>query len=267
MTRSRAMQWIQLINAGYDPLEETGLPPHIKVTTRGAIGAGVIAEHALTLLLASMRAIPQAVRAGDRAHWGLGEATGGVRSLTHSRVGIVGFGPIGRALAQRLVACGAEISAFARSARVDATGVQVWPLSQLDHWLPALDALAIACPLTHATDQLINAQRLKILKPGAHIVNIARGRIIDNLALAAALHEGHLGGAALDVTDPEPLPAGHALWRAPRMVLTPHVAFLGGGAIWRTQLEALVLNNAQRFQADQPLSEQIVIDPTRVIRS
>jgi phosphoglycerate dehydrogenase-like enzyme len=122
---------------------------------------------------------------------------------------------------------------------------------------PIADALFVCVPLTKATEKLVDEELLAALKPGAVVVNVARGRCIDTAALVAALKSGRLGGAALDVTEPEPLPPDHELWRLPRVLITPHVAAASEGADERRLL--LVRENLRRFAAGEALLS--VVDP------
>ena len=154
-----------------------------------------------------------------------------LEELHGQRALIVGYGSIGRAIEERLRPFGVETARIARTARE--TGVRggeagwggdgVAAIGELAHLLPLADIVILAVPFTSETVGLIGAKELALLKPGALLVNVARGAVVDASALLAALHAGQLR-AALDVTDPEPLPDGHPLWSAPNLLLTPHVA-------------------------------------------
>jgi phosphoglycerate dehydrogenase-like enzyme len=257
------VRWLQLINAGYDNVETYGVAPHVVVTTRGGVGATLIAEHALTLLLASLRRIPAVSRAQAATRWGIGAQLGKVRSLAQLHTLIIGFGPVGQAIHSRLKAFGGRISVMASRARTESNAVDVLALASLPSLLPQLDAVILACPLVPATTGLFNAASFSQLKPGAHLINIARGAVVDTASLVAALNSGRLAGAALDVTDPEPLAADHPLWRCENVLITPHMAFSGGGEQVRADLADLIIDNARRFVADTPLRHVARIDPAR----
>jgi phosphoglycerate dehydrogenase-like enzyme len=125
------------------------------------------------------------------------------------------------------------------------------PPDALAELLPEVDVLVLCVPLTAETTGLIDADALAALPEGAYVINIARGKVVDTDALVAALQSGHLAGAGLDVTDPEPLPAGHVLWDMPNVIITPHVA--ARSALTGRDWQALYVENMRRFGAGAPL--------------
>ena len=138
---------------------------------------------------------------------------------------VVGMGGIGSEIARRAKGFDMRVLATVRSARpapdyVDELGTA----ADMDRYLAEADVVAVALPLTDETRGLFDAERFALMKAGAYFLNIGRGPIVDTDALLAALQSGHLAGAGLDVTDPEPLPADHPLWRQPKVIITPHVA-------------------------------------------
>ena len=171
-----------------------------------------MAEHALALLLAGVRGIAYYARTKT---WDPRSE----RVLEGSTVAIIGAGGIGRVLIAMLEPHDVEIIAVTRSGR-DGT----LPVERLDEVWGGADHFVIAAPSTDDTKHLVGARELAAMKPHSWIVNIARGSLIDTDALVAALDAEQIGGAALDVTDPEPLPDGHPLWDSPRALITPHVA-------------------------------------------
>src|SRR6202012_618890 len=175
---------------------------------------------ALGLLLAAQRELPRWVRDQEAGRWEHAHT----RSLAGSRVLIVGYGSIGAALGRRLTACEAEVTRVARSPR---PAEDVHAVEELDALLPAADAVVLVTPLTEQTRGLLDTRRLALLPDGALVVNVGRGPVLDTGALLAETSSGRLR-AALDVTDPEPLPADHPLWASPGGVIPPHVA--GGAA-------------------------------------
>jgi phosphoglycerate dehydrogenase-like enzyme len=261
--QTTALRWIQLINAGYDNIEAYGLAPHIALTTRGGIGKDVISEHVLTLLLGLARQIPACMSAKTEGRWGLGTAAAKVSSISNMHIALVGYGPIGQLLKQRLEMFGARVSVVAMRRRVEPDGTAIAPLADLPQLLPQTDAVILACPLTPETLRLFDAKLLSRMKPGGLLVNIARGQVVDTEAMMAALESGQLGGAGLDVTDPEPLPKGHALWRFPNVIVTPHMAFSGGGARIQNEIELLILDNMQRYLRGDALLHRATPDPRR----
>lgn len=144
--------------------------------------------------------------------------------LAARRVTIVGVGDLGSAGARALRGLGVAATGVRASAEPHPDFAETVSVAAFDRVLPRTDIVVLACPLTPATDNLLDRRRLALLPPGAGVVNIGRGRLLDQAALCEALAAGHLSGAMLDVMEPEPLPEGHALWRTPNLLLTPHVS-------------------------------------------
>jgi D-3-phosphoglycerate dehydrogenase len=190
----------------------------VAVAVALAANAPAVAEHALALMLALMRQLPQLdgqVRAGG---WAGSNWQG--RDFRGSTVGIVGYGAIGRATAQLAAALGAKVLVLRPAGQAGDFDCE----PDLRQLLPRVDILSLHCPLTEQTHGLIGANELALLRPGSLLINTARGPVVNEAALLAALESGHLGGAGLDTFDIEPLPQGHALARLPQVLLTPHVA-------------------------------------------
>lgn len=212
------------------------------------------AELALTLTLAALRDIPGFVRAQDAGEW----AQGFRPALADKNVLILGYGSIGSAIEDRLAPfeC-ARVVRVARSPRETPRG-PVHPVTALPSLLPAADVVIVAAPLTEGTRGLVGADFLAAMKDGALLVNIARGAIVDTDALLTELGKGRLR-AALDVTDPEPLPPGHPLWSAPGTLITPHVG--GPSSAFLPRAERLLRDQLARFALDAPLQNVVVTAP------
>jgi D-3-phosphoglycerate dehydrogenase len=196
------------------------------MNTPGA-NAAAVAEQTLMLMLAMARDLTGQL-AGTRQ---------GVTGLEGRRLLVVGFGETGRRVVQAAMMLGLQVTVLTpRPDQVASSGARA--AQDLQSALRQTDILSLHCPLTPLTQGMIGAAELALLPPGALVVNVARGGLIDEAALADALHSGHLGGAALDVTRQEPLPADDPLRRAPRLILTPHAAGLGQGAFRRMGLQA-----------------------------
>ena len=207
---------VQLASAGYEhavPLLPAGV---LLCNGRGVHDAGT-AELALALTLASQRGVDDAVRAMGERRW----APGPRSSLADRRVMVLGFGSIGAAVGRRLEAFETEVVAVASTAR-EQDGRRVHGVDELPDLLPHVDVVVITLPLTDATEGLVDAGFLAALPDGALVVNVGRGKVVDTEALLAELSAGRLR-AALDVTEPEPLPADHPLWTMPGALVTPHV--------------------------------------------
>ncbi len=213
--------WVQLPWAGVDGFAATlasdELPGRLFTSAKGAY-AQPVAEHALTLSLALLREIPNRVRA---TRW-TGEKAG--RSLYRANVVIIGAGGIARELISLLAPFSAEITVVRRSVENVPGAARVVRSEQMCEVLPEADLVVLAAALTAGTRHVVGEKELALMKPTAYLVNIARGALVDTAALTDALADGQLAGAALDVTDPEPLPDGHPLWAEPRCLITPHSA-------------------------------------------
>lgn len=209
------------------------------------------AELTVALILASLRGIPGFVRGQESEEW----RSGFYPALADKNVLIIGYGSIGSAIEDRLAPfeC-ARVVRVARSARTTARG-PVHPLTDLPALLPDADVVILSTPLNEATRRLANAAFLARLKDGALLVNVARGPVVDTEALLAELESGRIT-AALDVTDPEPLPQGHPLWHAPGVLVSPHVG--GSTSAFWPRAKRLLAAQLTRFAAGDPL-ENVVL--------
>jgi phosphoglycerate dehydrogenase-like enzyme len=241
------LQVVQALTAGYEHLVDQ-LPPGTTLCNARGLHDSSTAEMALALLLAAERELPRWVRNQEAGRWEHVHT----RSLAGSRVLIVGYGSIGAALDRRLTACEAEVTRVARSPR-PAEGVHA--VEELDALLPAADAVVLVTPLTEQTRGLLDTRRLALLPDGALVVNVGRGPVLDTTALLAETSAGRLR-AALDVTDPEPLPADHPLWSSPGVLISPHVA--GGAAAFYPAAKQFVADQIRRFAAGEPLENAVV---------
>ena len=236
---------IQLPNAGYDDALEFMSPGITLCNARGVHDAST-AELAIGLAIASLRGFPDFLHNQFQGKW----AHQRRKSLTDSRIGIVGFGSIGQMIARNLKGFEVETIGFTRSG---SNGSK--KLSELNDELPNLDVVILALPLNSESRGLFDARRLALMKDGALIVNVARGSIIDTSALVTELNSGRIL-AALDVTDPEPLPHGHPLWSAKGLLISPHVGEDSPAFVPR--FRQLVEEQLQRLNAGEVLRNVIV---------
>ncbi|HZF27865.1 MAG TPA: NAD(P)-dependent oxidoreductase [Gammaproteobacteria bacterium] len=257
IARAPRLAWMQALNTGIDSLEKHGVPAHLAISNVGPVNSTSVAEHALLLLLALLRRATALAAAQARHDWAFDAVRPELSTLRGKHVAILGFSYIGRGIAGLCAACGARVTGIAKTARVDPSGTVVAAVANLREVLATADALVVAAPLTAETRELVNAETLAALKRGGLIVNVSRGGIVATSDLLAALDSGQVGGAALDVTDPEPLPPDHPLWTKPNVVITPHVAGIGGGELVRAELEALVVDNVRRFVAGGELQHVV----------
>jgi phosphoglycerate dehydrogenase-like enzyme len=246
------VRWVQLPNAGVEPWFEAGLIDGARVYSSAAgCYAHAVAEHTLGVLLGAARQFHRLARAHT---WTRPAPT----TLRGANVAVVGAGGIGAALIAMLEPLGAEILAVTRSGRqVRGARLSVGP-DQLERVLRAADYVVLAAPTTPATRSLIGRPELAMMKRTAWLVNVGRGALVDTDALVEALRNEQIGGAALDVTQPEPLPDGHPLWSEPRAFITPHSA--NSESLLLPELARRVHDNTGRFLAGRPLVG--LIDPT-----
>jgi phosphoglycerate dehydrogenase-like enzyme len=219
-------QLLQLNFAGVAPpylaLKDTH-PDTVLCCASGAYGPA-ISEHMVAMLLSLMKRLHQYRDDQHEAAW---IDRGAVRSIREAKVLVLGMGDIGLHFARLCVAFGAEVIGVKRREGTPPEGVsRVATMQELDTLLPWADVVALSLPGTPDTFHLMDESRLALMKEGSFLFNVGRGSVIDQEALLAALRSGHLSGAGIDVTDPEPLPKEHPLWQEPNLVLTPHVSGL-----------------------------------------
>lgn len=257
LAKATKLTWAHATSAGVDrfismpALRERSA---VVVTNSRGVHGPAIADHAMGMLLALTRRLPEYHDAQQKARWGIGERDDAPKAVTLQgrTMLVVGIGGIGTEIARRAHGFGMRVIATRRSEAPTETFVErVGKPEDLGAMLPEADVVAICVPLTGETEKLFDGAMIGRMKKGAYLINIARGRIVDTEALIAALTEGRLAGAALDVTDPEPLPAGHALWTTPNVLITPHVA--ADGELTEERWWALYKENIRRFGAGEPL--------------
>jgi phosphoglycerate dehydrogenase-like enzyme len=251
-TRAKRLRFIQSFTAGYEGLQVHGVPPGVVVANAGDSWSPAVAEHGMALLLALVKCLPHAVLHQARGVWDRTQAPR-MGSLEDKTLAIVGFGSIGREFARRARAFGMRIIGLSRSANPDPLADEVLPVSALKAVLTRADVVLLAVPYSRDTHHMIGAVEFAAMKSGAILINVARGGLVDPVALAAALASGRLGAAGTDVTEPEPLPAGDPLWGAPNLLITPHVAG-ASGPVGRERLAAFIGANVARFVAGEPVS-------------
>jgi phosphoglycerate dehydrogenase-like enzyme len=247
------LRWVHCIASGMDMFlyPEMKASPVVLTGEKGLVG-GHLADTGFGLLLALTRQIGTAIRLGAEG-WNRREAMRMIEvELEGLTMGVVGFGGTGRAMARRAVAFGMQVIACDAMAVAPSDGVgEVWTIDQLDELLGQSDVVAIGAPLTSETRGLFDDGRFAAMRPGALLVNVTRGEIIDGEALVRALRDGHLGGAALDVAPIEPLPPDHPLWTFDNVVMTPHTA--GASQLRGPRNIARFCENLRRAGAGEPL--------------
>jgi phosphoglycerate dehydrogenase-like enzyme len=237
------LRWVHSPAAGvgsmlFPAMRESG----VMLSNSRGMNAAAVAEHALMLMLAAARRLPEAVRAQDDRRWIASELSG-LPSLRGRTLLIAGLGAVGRELAVMAGGLGMRILATTRELeRPSPDGVaEVHDPSALASLLPAADFVVLAAPLTAETRGLIGARELALMKPSAWLVNVARGKLVDEHALTDALARGAIAGAALDVVEHEPLAPSSPLWSMPNVILTPHIAGFRQG-YWEAATEVFAAN-------------------------
>jgi phosphoglycerate dehydrogenase-like enzyme len=254
------LRWVQSPAVGVGNLMFPELlASAVVITSARGIRARSIAEHVIGVTIALARQLPVAFRAQTTHHWAQDQLEGAhtsVRTLLGQRMGIIGLGAIGIEVARIAVPFGFRVSAIRRRAdhpRPDGT-VEVdgiWPPDRLLELLGQSDVVVLAAPHTPETKRLIGRREVEAMKRGALLVNVARGKLIDDDAVIEALRDGRLGGAALDVFTREPLEPQSPYWDLPNVIVTPHTS--GAMQDYWTPLVALFADNLRRFEDGRPL--------------
>lgn len=234
------LKLVQALMAGPDALLTMDFDASVAMANGVGLHDETVSEHTLALLLSLVRRLPASADAQREHRWAdeLGgnqelHPDGPITTLLDARILIWGFGSIGQTLAPMLEGLGATVTGVARSAG-ERSGFPVITEDALADELGRTDVLIMILPGSEETTDALDAARLTQLKEGAYVVNVGRGVSVDEDALVEALRSGHLGGAAIDVTKKEPLPAGSSLWDAPNLLLTPHGA--GGRPVGADEL-------------------------------
>ena len=234
------LEVVQLLTVGVDAALEY-VPEHVSLCNAVGVHDASTAELAVALVLASLRGIDDFARAMPHGEWIHDRRS----SLVDRNVLIIGAGGVGQAIAHRLIPFGAEVTLVARSQR---TGVVA--ISELPSLLPEADIVVLAVPLNMHTSGLVDESFLSRMREGSLLVNVARGGVVDTQALVRHAQQGRIR-AALDVTDPEPLPPEHPLWRIPGVLISPHVG--GDTSAFLPRARALVEQQISRWRSKDPL--------------
>lgn len=247
------LRWVFSCSAGVDWYPEWMLDGPVVSCARGT-ASEEIADYVIAAIYAQAKNLPGAAvhAAEDWRYSPLGR-------VVDSTIGVIGLGAIGTAVARRAAALGARVLAVRRSRQglVGVIGVEM--RDTVADVVAEADHIVIAVPATPQTRHLFDAAQFARVKPGAHLINVARGSVVDQDALIAALDSGQVSFATLDVTDPEPLPAGHALYTHPQVLLTPHIS--SNYTVARTKLIEKIMAELSRFAEGERLAD--VVDRAR----
>ena len=255
-------QWVQVFAAGVERCvqSERIADGSLVLTNMQKMASPVIGEHVIAMVLALARAIPQYARVMPEGTWARSEGYyGAMQSVGGKTLLVAGLGGIGTEVARRAAALDMRVIGTRRSSREGPEFVDYVGLAdELPKLAGEADFIVNALPLTRETTRLFDSDFFAAAKRGVTFVNVGRGGTVDHDALVAALRSGQVRGAALDVTDPEPLPPEHPLWQLDNVLITPHVAGAGGN---RERQKILLLENLRRFQRGGALLN--VVDPER----
>jgi phosphoglycerate dehydrogenase-like enzyme len=244
---TRGVRWVHALGTGVDRFPLHLLRGRVLTCSRGG-SAVPIAEWVLAVMLAFEKRLPESwIHAAPAGGW----HRDGLGTLRGKTVGLVGLGGIGSAVAERALPFGMCVRAYRRTGTPSAIpGVEV--VGSLPELVATCDHVVIAAPLTPATRQLFNRDLFAAIKPGAHLINVARGGVVDHSALRAALDDGRVAMASLDAVEPEPLPEGHWMYTHARVRLSPHISWSMPDAA-----ELLIvpfIDNLRRYRAGEPLA-------------
>ncbi|MSQ50549.1 MAG: D-2-hydroxyacid dehydrogenase [Betaproteobacteria bacterium] len=221
------VRWVQCLSAGYEGLVRHGFPKNIPLTNQGGSVAPAVAEHAFALMLGLLRRVPESVLAKTRHEWDRSFSTT-TSALEGRTLALIGFGNIGKEVAKRARAFDMQVIGVTRSGRGDPLADEMHSVAKLHEVLARAEAIVLTAPQNEDNHHMIGAKELAACRRDAILVNVSRGGLVDPAALQAALEKGTIAAAALDVTEPEPLPGDHPLWNCPNLLITPHIA--GGGS-------------------------------------
>lgn len=256
--KGRGLKWIQFTTVGIEIGLRAGLPQGVWVTNGGDVSQRVLATHAMALMLGVMRNFTRFERQRPKRGWSRHVMSAHMIDPDGARLVILGMGRIAQDVARKAKAFDMEVICVTRAAAPAVPEIDsVVPREKVDELLPTADVIMVAMPLDSSTRRFLNARRIALLKERAILVNISRGEVIDEAALASALAGGRLQGAGLDALAEEPLPAASPLWDLPNVLLTPHVGGQGGRQLWR-RMSDLIRDNTRRYLSGAPLKHVVV---------
>jgi phosphoglycerate dehydrogenase-like enzyme len=261
LDKAPKLRFIQSIGAGVDQFPQDQLKARgIRLASARGVNERAVAEHAMALMLALSRKLPEARDNQKKHHWRgmIGDLSRREDELGGKTLLIVGLGRIGGRLARLAKAFDLKVIGLKRDASTGANGADsVHPIAELTKLLPQADIVALTCPLTPETTGIVNAASFAAMKKTAVLINVARGRCVDEAALIDAITQGRIAGAALDVTADEPLPPASPLWDFDNVLITPHTA--GETRRYEENVLDILLENLERqWRGETELRNQIV---------
>lgn len=251
LAHGNKLRWVQFSTAGIERGIRFGLPPGVPVCNIPGIKGPTVAEHAMLMLLASFRRFREIEAARAKREWIREQIHETARTLEGATLVIAGLGSIGQEVARKAKAFDMRVIAVSRAGRPGRTVDEVVTRERLHEVLPRADGLVLCLPVEPDTVGFIGDAELARMKPQAILINVGRGELVDEAALVRALEHGCIGGAALDVTVVEPLPAASPLWRLDNVLISPHVG--GTGKNGAETFDAIFAENLARYRAGRPL--------------
>jgi phosphoglycerate dehydrogenase-like enzyme len=244
------LKWIHSTGAGVEGiLRCQHFSPTVTLTRTGQMAGRLMAEYVIGFILAHSFQLPLIAENQKQHRWQLFK----VLPIQHRRCMILGMGEIGREIAQLCQAIGLQVTGVSRNGGEMVDGIPDYPIAELDTLLPQIDILVVVVPLTSETEGMIDSYRLRLLPQHALLMNISRGPVVVEADLIAALQDGSLGAAVLDVFDREPLPADSVLWDMPNVMITPHIA----GPYDPEFCTRSFLENLDRYLAGKKLNHRV----------
>jgi len=256
--KGRALKWIQFTTVGIEIGLRAGLPEGVWVTNSGDVSQRALATHAMALMLGVMRGFRRFGELQARRQWPPRQSMNSqLFDPDGARMVILGMGHIGQEIARKAKAFDMEVICVTRSPSPAVPEIdRVVPREKVNEVLPTADVVMVAMPLDGGTRGFLSAERIALMKDTAILVNISRGKVVDEAALARALAEGRIKGAGLDALAEEPLPVASLLWDLPNVLITPHVGGGGGRQQWRRMSE-LIRDNTRRYISGEPLKHVV----------
>ena len=255
LAAAQKLRWAQVTSAGVEGWLSPALAQHpLTLTNFSGVTAPNIADHVIAMLYAFARGLPELFARQGRKEWG--DEAPKTFEPTGQTLAILGLGDIGEALAERASALGMTVVAMQRHPTTPPEGVDETVASdELPELLKEADHVVLSLPLTKQTKGMFGAKQFALMRPSAYLYNVGRGPLIDQEALIAALRDGKIAGAGLDVTDPEPLPADSPLWALPNVLITGHNA-AATPLLWERGI-VLLKENVRRFLQGEELQNEV----------
>ena len=255
--KGRALKWIQFTTVGVEIGLRAGLPDGVWVTNAGDVSQRVLASHAMALMLGVMRGFTRFERLRERREWARHDMSSYIVDPDGARMVILGMGHIGQDIARKAKAFDMEVICVTRAPAPAVPEIdRVVSREKIHEVLPSADVVMIALPLDDGTRGFLSAERIALMQERAILVNISRGKVVDEAALARALTEGRIMGAGIDAFAEEPLPAKSPLWDLPNVLITPHVGGQGGRQLWR-RMSDVIRDNTRRYLSGAPLKHVV----------